>query len=308
MKYFVGVDGGGTRTTLGIADESGREVIRRVGPAGLVDPRQPAVAAERLVGLVRDAVQCAALDGPAAGLCAGLAGVGHAQERQVVEEAFIRAGVAERVAIISDGEIALHGALAGGPGILVIAGTGSVAWGRSETGQVAKAGGWGFILGDEGSAWQIARAALRAALMTHDGRAPESRILRTLLDVIGLTAAEELPPWVARAEKGEVAALAVHVIRTAELGDAAAREIVVGAAADLGTHVEALVRRLGPWSDAPRVVFHGGVAGDPAFRTHIDAVMAALPVPIRITDSAADAVTGALAFARGLVAAIDEPS
>lgn len=306
MKYFVGIDGGGTRTTLGIADESGREVIRRVGPAGLVDPRDPAAAAERLVALVRDAAQVAALDGPATALCAGLAGVGNAAERRVVEDAFAYAGVAERVEIISDGEIALHGALAGGPGILLISGTGSVAWGRSETGRVAKAGGWGLILGDEGSGYQIARAALSAALMTVDHRGPESTLHRTLLDITGLSVAEEFPPWVARVEKGEVAALAVHVIRIAELGDPAAREIVQRAAADLGAHVEALVNRLRPWSGRADVTLHGGVATDPSFRVHLEAAIMALPTPVQLVESRADAVTGALGIARALVAPIGD--
>lgn len=302
MRYFVGIDGGGTRTTLGIADETGREVLRRVGPAGLVDPRRPAATAELLVSLVREAATTAAFDGPATALCAGLAGVGNEAEREIVQEAFVRGGVAERVAVLSDGEIALIGALEGGPGILVIAGTGSVAYGRAENGRVERCGGWGMTLGDEGSGYAIARAGLRSALYAVDGRGPRTSLFPILLDVIGLAVAEAIPSWTARAEKAEIAMLAIHVIRAAERGDAVAREIVADAALDLAAHVEALTKRLGPWSSPPAVVLHGGVASDPIFAPHLAAILEKLPEPVRVVDSAADAVTGALRYARGLVA------
>ncbi len=300
MKYFVGIDGGGTRTTLGIADESGREVIRRVGPAGLVDPRRPAATAELLVSLVHEAAESAALDGPAAALCAGLAGVGNPAERKVVEETFARANIAEQVAVVSDGEIALHGALSGGPGVLVIAGTGSVAYGRAENGRVERTGGWGMILGDEGGGYAIARAGLRAALMAMDGRGPETRLGPLLLDVIGLASPDAIPSWTARAEKSEVAMLAVHVIRAGERDDPVARGIVRQAAHDLAVHVEALIHRLGPWTGPPSVVPHGGVATDPIFGPYLAQAIAGLTHSVRITESRADAVTGALSFARSL--------
>jgi glucosamine kinase len=297
VRYFVGIDGGGTRTTLGLSDEQGNELLRRVGPAGLVDPRRPAAAAELLVALVHEAAATASLDGPAAALCAGLAGVGNAAEREIVQEAFQRAGVAESVSILSDGETALYGALRGGPGILVIAGTGSVAYGRSEDGRVERCGGWGMILGDEGGGYQIGRAGLHAALMAVDGRGPRTELLSMLLGSLGLAVADALPPWIARSEKSEVAMLAVHVLRLAEKGDSVAREIVVGAALDLASHVDALVQRLGPWSAPPAVVLHGGVSQAPNFRPTLLSVLEAGPSRVRVVDSAADAVTGAIRFA-----------
>ncbi|MDR0788066.1 MAG: hypothetical protein LBG44_09395 [Gemmatimonadota bacterium] len=306
MEYFVGIDGGGTRTTLGICDQDGREIFRRVGPAGLVDPRQPVAAAERLESLIRESVSQAGLTGPAAGLCAGLAGVGNPTERRVVEEALARAGIARSVVVVSDGETALHGALAGEPGILLIAGTGSVAWGRSESGQMRKAGGWGLYLGDEGSGYQIAREGLRAVLMAVDGRGPATRLLRILPDAIGLSAAEGIPPWIACAEKGEVAALAVRVLRAADEGDTVAETIARQAALELSAHIEVLARALGPWSSPPLVAFHGGVATDPSFRLRLTAAISALPLPVRIVPPRADAVAGALIIARSQIASIDK--
>lgn len=301
MRYFVGIDGGGTRTTLGICDESGEELLRRVGPAGIVDPRRPTATAELLVGLVQEAASAAGLAGPATAMCAGLAGVGNAAEREIVEATFVRAGVADVVAVLSDGETALHGALRGGPGILVIAGTGSVAYGRSEDGRVERCGGWGMWLGDEGGGFAIGLEGLRAALLSVDGRGAETRLLPVLLEVLGLAVPEAIPSWVGRAEKAEVALLAVHVLRVAAQGDPVAREIVSEAALDLAAHVDALYRRLAPWTEPPAVVLHGGVASDPVFGPTITRVLARRPDPVRVVPSAADAVTGALEYARTLV-------
>jgi glucosamine kinase len=301
MKYFVGIDGGGTRTTLGIADETGRELLRRVGPAGLVDPRKPAATAEVLVSLIHEAASSAALDGPAEALCAGLAGVGNAAERESVEAVFVRAGVANRVVVLSDGEVALHGTLGGGPGIIVIAGTGSAAHGRAEDGRIERCGGWGMILGDEGGGYDIARSALRAALQSVDGRGPKTNLLPLVLDVLGLTTPTAIPSWVARMDKPEVALLAVPVIRMGEKGDAVAREIVCEAALALAAHVEALTAALAPWSAPPAVVLHGGVATDPIFAPRLRSVLANVSEPVRIVDAEVDPVTGALRYARSLV-------
>lgn len=300
MRYFVGIDGGGTRTTLGIADERGTELLRRIGPAGIVDARRPSASAELLVSLVREAVESAGLEGPASVLCAGLAGVTNAAEREIVEATLTRSGVADRVAVLSDGETALFGALGGGAGILVISGTGSVAYGRSEDGRVGRCGGWGMTLGDEGSGYAVGRAGLRAALLSVDGRSPPTRLLSDLLGVLGFAAVEALPPWIARSAKGEVALLGVHVLRAAEAGDAVAREIVSEAALDLAAHVDALVARLGPWNEPPAVVLHGGLARDPLFVPKLTAVLEAGRSRVRIQPSAADAVTGALEYARAL--------
>jgi glucosamine kinase len=300
MAYYVGIDGGGTRTTLGVADAQGQELVRRTGPPGLVDPRRPAATADLLVGLIREAAAAADQEGAAAGLCAGLAGVGNTTEREIVQDALLRSGVADRVLVVSDGEAALHGALGGGPGILVIAGTGSVAYGRAEDGRVARCGGWGMIVGDEGAGYRIGQAGLRAALLSSDGRGMPTRLLPVLLHTLGLAVPEAIPPWIARAEKSEVALLAVHVLRLSEQGDQVAREIVSEAALDLGTHVEALVDRLGPWTMVPPVVLHGGLARDPIFAPHLNRVLRGTPTALKLVESRRDAVGGALELARGL--------
>jgi N-acetylglucosamine kinase-like BadF-type ATPase len=249
---------------------------------------------------VSEAALSASLDGPATALCAGLAGVGNPVEREIVEATLLRSRVAERVLVLSDGEIALAGAFHGGPGILVIAGTGSVAYGHAEDGRAARCGGWGMVLGDEGGGYQLGRAGLRAALFSVDGRGPKTQLLPALLEVLGLAVPEAIPSWVARADKSEVAFLAVHVLRVALKGDAVAREIMLEAALDLAAHVDALIERLGPWSKPPAVALHGGLAQDPIFSPQVRAILRAQHQRMRLVEPAADAVTGALEHARSI--------
>jgi glucosamine kinase len=214
-----------------------------------------------------------------------------------VRKALERAGVAERVVVRADGETALHGAFAGGPGILLIAGTGSVGWGRGEDGRVEHCGGWGMTLGDEGSGFGLARAGLVAALRGHDGRGPATPLLATFLRELGLHSAHDLPPWVGRASKSEIAALAVHVVRAAESDEVAGRVVREGAVG-LAEHAGALIERLAPWTSAPGVVLHGGLARNATFAGAVRAAFAQLPTPPEIRQAAADAVSGAVRLAR----------
>ena len=298
---FAGIDGGGTKTTLALADAAGRELARRVGPAGLVDPRDPAATAEMLAELVRSALAEAGLARTPAALVAGLAGVGNEQERRQVESALAASGVAARVSIVTDGAIALDGALGGGAGILMIAGTGSVAYGRGEDGRVERCGGWGMVVGDEGSAWSIGRGGLAAALRAADGRGPATSLLPRFLKLLKLEDERGIPPWAGRAEKADVAALAVHVVGAAEAGDAVALRLVEREARELAAHAVALAHRLEPWSGAVPVAFHGGVLGIDSYADVVRRALEGHDHRFDVRPSVADAVAGALSYARRMV-------
>ncbi len=302
MTVFAGIDGGGTKTTLALADDDGRELGRRVGPAGLVDPRRPAATAEMLATLVRDALAEAGIAEKPVALCAGLAGVGNEDERGAVEAALAAAEVAERVCIVTDGEIALEGALGGEAGILVIAGTGSVAYARGEDGRVERCGGWGMVVGDEGSAWSLGRNGLAAALRAADGRGPATRLLPKFLELLDLDSPRGIPPWAGRAEKAAVGALAVHVVEAAEQGDAVALQVVEREARELACHAVALARRLEPWSGAVPVVFHGGVLGIDFYADVVRASLEEYEYAFEVRPGVADAVAGALLYARRMLA------
>jgi glucosamine kinase len=300
---YAGIDGGGTKTTLVLADAGGREVARRTGPAGLVDPRHPAATADMLAALVRDALSDAGGGARPAALCAGLAGVGNEDERAEVEAALAASGVADRVRVTTDGDVALEGALGGGAGILLIAGTGSVAYGRGENGRVERCGGWGMFVGDEGSGYALGRAGLAAALRAADGRGAETTLLPMLLEALGVPGPSGIPPWAGRAEKADVAALSRHVVSAAEAGDGVAAEIVAHEASQVAHHAVALARRLGPWTGPVPVVYHGGVLSTPFYADAVTAALSEQDEAFAVREPATDAVHGALSYARRLAEA-----
>jgi glucosamine kinase len=296
----IGVDGGGTWTRVAIADADGEEVVRHRGPAGLADPADPTASTERLVRVIREATEAAGVALPVAGLYAGLAGVGDAGVRAIVRRRLATAGLANRIEVVTDASIALDAALGDGAGILLVAGTGSIAHGRAEDGRTGRCGGWGLVVGDEGSGYAMALAGLRGALRAEDGRGAETRLLPEMLAALGLERAGRIPAWAGRADKADVAALAPRVIALAEARDAVAEDIVAGAARSLARHVEALVERLGPWSCPVPLAFHGSVLARPTFARRVEARLRDGPAELALRPTTVDPVTAALHRARQL--------
>jgi glucosamine kinase len=295
--FVVGIDGGGTQTTVALADLRGREILRREGPPGIVDPRRPETAAEVVAEVVRGTMREAGLRPPAASLCAGLAGVAFSAQRDAVLEELKGLGLAELVRVVDDGKIALQGALGSTPGILLIAGTGSVAYGRGEDGRTARCGGWGMTVGDEGSGYWIGRGAVRAALQAADGRGPPTRLLADLLDELRLPGPAAVPPWVGRAEKRDLGALVPLVVRAAQSGDGVAATLLRDAAHALATHAAALAVRLGSWSGSVPLVLHGGVFRQAEVRDEVERLLNTLERPFVLRSAAADAPAGAVQLA-----------
>jgi len=257
-RAVIGIDGGGTATRALILDERGRELARAEGGPALVDrPGQP-IDIEAVATTVQRAAAAAGIDLPAAALCAGFAGVGREMERRAVEEA-LTGRLASVARVITDAEAAFFDAFGDGPGLLLIAGTGSMGFGRGEDGREARTGGWGLLLGDEGSGYDIGLSGLRAAARAADGRGNATELLPRLMAELGLARPEELIPWAARAPKTAFAALAPTVCELAGAGDEVAAEIVTAAVASLTAHVDALLARLGPWSSPPGLALAGGL-------------------------------------------------
>lgn len=264
----VGIDGGGTRTRAVVLDGEGEALGRATGGPTLVSPGTPgAKVIQTLREVTLAAVENAGVALPVASLHAGLAGVGRPWIRDGVEAllrtAFIpggkeRNGIASRVQVGTDSASAFHAAFEGGPGLLVISGTGSIGWGRGETGEWARVGGWGSLLGDEGSGYRIGLEALRAATRGEDGRGEETALTRAISESLELESLAELVDWAGSATKGQIATLAPLVRATAET-DAPARRIIEHATAELERHVAVLMEKLGPWSSPPGLALCGGL-------------------------------------------------
>lgn len=167
MAYYLGIDGGGTKTTCAVGDESGLLATATAGPSNIVRVGE-AKARESLHRAVRQACAAAGITPEqVARTCVGGSGAARPELATVVRSvlAEILPGPIE---VVGDMETALEAAFAGGPGVIVIAGTGSIAYGRDHQGRTARAGGWGFAVGDEGSAHWIGRQAVSAVLRASD--------------------------------------------------------------------------------------------------------------------------------------------
>lgn len=235
--YRVGIDGGGTGTRARLCDAHGRRLGEgRAGPSTLRLPP------EQVWAHLNEAIDAAFADArlasaPPSTVALGLGLAGFADESR--RRTFL-ALAAEWAAVVlaSDGEAALIGAHGHAPGLVVIAGTGSVGESQDESGQRRSVGGWGFPAGDQGSGAWLGLAAARVAQAACDGRGPKGRLAAAVLDRTGGTS-QTLLDWCLRAGAHEFASLAPCVFEAAA-SDPAADALLATAASDLDAHVLAL--------------------------------------------------------------------
>ena len=243
-------------------DERGVELGRAEGPGSVVTQEAPEDAVRAVSEAVRSAVDRTGLTLPGAVLWAGLAGAGREAARRSVSDALVSTGLADRVQVGTDAEAAFHDAFGDLPGILLIAGTGSIVWGRGSDGAWVRVGGWGQHIGDEGSGYAIGTAALRHVLRAHDGRDPPTSMAESVLEHCGVGDAAGLVGWIGSASKGEVAALVPIVAEAAASLDPAATSILGRAVTELEAHVGSVLERTGPWHGPAPLVVWGGLLGE----------------------------------------------
>lgn len=248
-QFVIGIDGGGTKTAALLADLQGNVLAEETaGPSNfqIIGVEQAATtlfsvaeACCRKAGLSLDQVRR---------VVAGLTGAGRAVDQQRMQKGFESYAQAkgvsfERVVIESDARIALEGAFKGGAGIILICGTGSIAFGKSHSGQVFRVGGWGRILGDEGSGYAIGRDALNAVTRQLDGRGKKTLLADLIARRFNLRTQEEIITAVYR-ENFDLASVALLVIEAAEQHDTESERILNKATFELTEHVRSLVLML----------------------------------------------------------------
>jgi N-acetylglucosamine kinase-like BadF-type ATPase len=261
MRLFLGVDGGQSDTHALIGSEDGRVLgAGRGGPcnhAGRGEGRQKLVRA--VTESVSAACTEAGLDAHTAHFTAACFGMsGGPEDKEEILKEFIRSDI---VLVTDDAGIALAGATAGEPGVITIAGTGSIAFGRRADGQTVRAGGWGYIFGDEGSAFDIVRQALRAALRAEEGWGPPTALHDALAEATGAASANDVLHGFYTDEwpRSRVAELAPSVDDAAMAGDSVARDILHNAAQQLALLTSSVRGQLWRPGEPVRVVWAGGV-------------------------------------------------
>jgi glucosamine kinase len=293
-KVLIGADVGGTKTAVAVSRD-GKIVGRADGPGAALRPGRALASASTIADVVRQALSAAGLlIGDV--LVVGAAGAGREPERDELQKSIRGENVASKVVVTTDIEIALAAAFADGPGIVVSAGTGSVAVGRDRTGKRHRIGGYGWQMGDEGSGYAIGRASLGAVSRAADGRSPKTALSDRLLKATRSEDYDDLIRWAAGASPAEVAALAPHVLAVAAGGDPLAQGIADYAARELSQLAICLVPKMDIIPPIPVAVTGGLLGADQPLRKTLLAKLAEEPV-FRPTDSAVDSVAGALRLA-----------
>jgi glucosamine kinase len=258
-RAVIGIDCGGTRARAVVLDGADEVLARAEGPGAVASATDPQAAAQAVASVCRDAAAAAGVELPVDAVWAGITGAGREASRSIVEDELTRAGVARSVRVGTDVQAAFHDAFGDGPGILLIAGTGSIAYGRAGYGRQGRAGGWGHLIGDEGSGYAIGLEGLQLMAQAMDGRGPQTTLPDRIFRHLRLGAMDDVVTWVASASKGEVAALAPVVVAAAAEGDTVAGKVVDRAVQALERHIRALLERLGPWSRPPTIALAGGL-------------------------------------------------
>jgi N-acetylglucosamine kinase-like BadF-type ATPase len=305
MRWLFGIDGGGTRSRLRI-ETTGAEFI------GYLEGKSTnlhALGRETVLANVRAlfAEAYGTLGLNVADCAAGFAGSagidGEASHDEFLGLLAEASGVSAPLGCGNDSEPALAGAHLSTEGMLLIAGTGSIALIRTGDGQMYRAGGWGHILGDEGSAYKVAFDAIVRSIRSAEGRDLPTGLLEEAYRHFGLKTLDDFLPLVAEmTEKAVIADFASRVVACRDRGDPLAVDLFDIAARELSLLAKSVYSRLGAKLTAPRLAFRGGLIENDAWlaRETADRCRALIP-GLEIIEAKADAAQGACLLARALL-------
>jgi N-acetylmuramic acid 6-phosphate etherase len=271
-ELLLGIDGGGSRTVallaaVGAESPSPGSVDRFVLGRGEAGPSNlQAVGSDRALVALDEAVAAAFAAAklartPVAVACLGLAGAGRPDDKKVIQDWAAAVSLAQMVEVTTDAAILLSAGAPEGWGLALVAGTGSIAYGRTADGRTARAGGWGYLMGDEGSAYALVLAGLQAVARAADGRGPATGLTERFLGSLGVSQPQELVPAIYRTgrDRTALASLAPLLFDAADAGDAIALGIVEDGARELAQMVAAVAGTIGFDRSAAPLALSGGV-------------------------------------------------
>jgi glucosamine kinase len=296
--HVLGIDAGGTKTVCLLADEQGVVVAEGRGPGANLHASGH-VEVERVLNRVMEAA-LGDRPRPPAAICVGIAGADREDDARIIRVIMRRISPGSRILVVNDALVALVAGAGQGPGIAVLSGTGSIAYGRNAQGVAARAGGWGHLMGDEGSSYWIGRRALAAVVREVDGRGPRTRLTEDVLAHFGVTDAAGLVRIVYDSDvpRSSVATLAPVVQKARDAGDAVAAELLAGAGEELTLAARSVASRLEMRGDAFPVILAGGVfRAVPWLVTDLEARLAEVAPRCVVRPLAGEPAVGAVSLA-----------
>jgi N-acetylglucosamine kinase-like BadF-type ATPase len=306
MKYLIGIDGGGTKTDCAIADLSGKIIFQTVGKPSnfLIIGVEETVA--NLFAVIEECLFELKGDfSDVKQVVIGVAGAGRKDDAELLEKSFLDYAHDEGihfkgVKVVSDAQVALEGAFPDSAGCILIAGTGSILFGKDKKGKIHRVGGFGRLIGDEGSGYCIGRKALNAVSKEIDGRGEKTIITEMVNDKIDFGVSDKLVNKVYK-EKLDIASIAKIVIEAAEKGDKAANKILSIEADELVLHLKSILEKI-PVKKL-NVSFSGSLIDNKNFYSGLlkKKIKESLP-QIKVVKPALTPVAGAIQIAKKIIA------
>lgn len=299
MSIFLGIDAGGSKTTCVVGDESSVLATATTEGSNVIRWGE-AEARAQLHSAIHQA--CASAHVKVAdvrGICVGMAGAARPVISSIVKGmvAEIYSGAVE---VVGDMVIALEAAFGPKPGVVVIAGTGSIAYGRSKDGHTARAGGWGFAISDEGSGHWIGRNAVSGVMRAQDeDEASPTGLALSILNAWHLQTLDELVRSANASPSPDFSNLFPHVLAAADAGDPIARTVLTQAGAELAGLAKIVINRLFEESPTVPVAMSGGVFRNSALVRNVfyNSLRSEYP-QAAVGATVVEPVTGALELAR----------
>ncbi len=245
MDYIIGIDGGGTNTIGILATSSGKCIAKfQAGPSNY-----HVVGTKQTHGVLKDVITNLSkhiknMPNSSIHFCIGMAGLGRDEDKKVIGQVCDDIGIEKKRILTHDAHIALVGGTGKQEGVIVISGTGSIVYGIDRHGKEARAGGWGYLLGDEGSGYDIAIKGLQAVVRAADKRDKPTQLTDMILNKLKLNQPSDLVRWIYAAERDEIAQLSQIVFETTKTGDLRAEKIINDASSELACAVETVVSQL----------------------------------------------------------------
>ena len=295
MKFIAGIDGGGTKTKVVVASLEGEALLSQVfGPFNL-----NSIGAERFAALLDEICTWLNQQGQCLALCIGSAGISNQEMTRLVAERIQRGGI-KNWKLVGDQVIALNGALEGRPGIALIAGTGSICFGKNAAGQFARSGGWGHLIGDEGSGYALGRDALTAVARAWDGWGERTLLSELLASELGLDDQKKIISYTYGGDKSRIAALSRLVEQAAARDDHVALGIICANAVLMTRLVGTVAKQLE--LEAPEVAMLGGLLeNETMLRAQFQAEMAKQYPQMACVLPHRDAAAGAVMLAQEML-------